>query len=555
MRRQLIAAALAALAAGCSLPEVVVVPQAPQASGAAPLDAHIASSARGVRVLVSRPAHVAVFEIVPDSHTELLYPSPGEGRADGYVVAGGRVLADDEDRVRPSGRSDRTAAGRREDAPRYLFLIASERPLRLEPFGPTGSGVEDAMGRESYSAHQPSDAMERLVALTMPEPRDDASWTTDFFLDWPQPSGDRLASRAVTVRCDGHELEVPADLAERVRRQICPRPETDRAPVEARDGDSAGSSPAQHSTTPAPPTDRGGLSASSHEPHLPRSRGREAPPARPARPGTSESTGSRSASPAASRPRPSTPARPVKPVRPVKPGRTAGPDEPEKPAKPARVKEHEKPAKEHGKPEKPAEPAKPSKPAEHGKPARAPGAAEPHQGGKPKKPAAPGKTKEAPATSTGPEGHGVSRGPAAPPKGDDHGERGASPAPAKHGDATEHGKPGTPKTENEAKPADAGKNPKEAADASEVGSRPETAPEAGADSIGGSGPKKSGRGAPGSEGRRSGKSGATKGSTPAPSEPASAPDSASTGPGVRPTPPTPPNETEKPQHGGARKKG
>jgi hypothetical protein len=218
MRRTIMVTAMVLTAAGCvSTPPPASAPS----QGYRPLDAYIMPPTGGLRFHVSRPAYVAMFEIIPGQGTQLLYPAPGHGRLDGYIYAGDRVVRSrgfrDSHYYLTGGSRGMGAVGE----PRFIFLIASERPLRLEQFGPGGYGLRQAMDFRTYSS--PYAAMEGLAELTLPSMIDDGSWTTDFYVFWPQVLHDRRGSRDVLVRCNGYEMLVPYQFVSRVQREICGR--------------------------------------------------------------------------------------------------------------------------------------------------------------------------------------------------------------------------------------------------------------------------------------------------------------------------------------------
>lgn len=218
MRKTIVVAAMALVAGGCvSTPP----PASGPPDGYRPLNAYIMPPNGGLRFHVSRPAYVAMFEISPGRGTQLLYPAPGHGRLDGHIYAGDRVVRSrgfrDSDYYFTGGPRGTGAVGE----PRFIFLIASERPLRLEQFGPSGYGLRQAMGFRTHSS--PYAAMERLAELTLPSMIDDGSWTTDFYVFWPQVLHDRRGGRDVLVRCNGYQMLVPYQFVSQVQREICGR--------------------------------------------------------------------------------------------------------------------------------------------------------------------------------------------------------------------------------------------------------------------------------------------------------------------------------------------
>lgn len=186
------------------------------------LRAHISPSPYNVGFYVNRPAYVALFEVVPGQGTSMLYPSPGFGRADGFVFSGSRSVHR-QDRI--GGRYDRDmylpALGRGLSmGPRYLFLIASERPLELAQFGGFGMGLRSSLGVH-FASSSAYHVMERLAEEVLPTTAYDGSWTTDMYVDWPgvlhhSPRRDR-----VLVACNGYQAYVPVTHVHQVRQALC----------------------------------------------------------------------------------------------------------------------------------------------------------------------------------------------------------------------------------------------------------------------------------------------------------------------------------------------
>ena len=151
-----------------------------------------------VALRLSKPAYVALFEVVPGRGVSLLYPTAGAGwqgatevwvpmrynpqrwmyttsaasAAYGYGVAGASGY---------DAYGVPAAAGMA--APRYLFLVASERPLAVDQFQGDPASVRSYLGHVSYASYEPYDVMERLAYAILPFASEE-SWVTDVYVDW-----------------------------------------------------------------------------------------------------------------------------------------------------------------------------------------------------------------------------------------------------------------------------------------------------------------------------------------------------------------------------------
>src|SRR5688500_7001801 len=162
--RQWLAAALAVAVAACAAPSRPTLGAAPDM--AAPLDARLFPPHYGsVPVQLSKPAYVALFEVIPGRGAALLYPQSGTGfqqvteswvpvrysasrwlyttdvqRRGGYVSANFAVGYDQYRGYDPYGFA----------RPRYLFLVASEEPLAVEQFQDDPASIRRYLGAAQY---------------------------------------------------------------------------------------------------------------------------------------------------------------------------------------------------------------------------------------------------------------------------------------------------------------------------------------------------------------------------------------------------------------------
>jgi hypothetical protein len=238
MRVALAALALVISVSACAMQSPAT--SGPARSGYHPLRAYISpSDASGLGFYVNRPAHVAVFEIVPGRGSSLVYPNPGIGRMDGFVFGGSHHL----------GWGRRYNAGHYLPAshamsagPRFFFLVASEEPLDLDPIGAFGMGLHGSLGMQFASLNAYS-SMERLATLVLPSTADDGSWTTDLYVHWPNVLYDSRSGRRdlVQVRCNGYSMLVPVRQIAAVRASLCGAlDDSNRKPATPQPSDSAG---------------------------------------------------------------------------------------------------------------------------------------------------------------------------------------------------------------------------------------------------------------------------------------------------------------------------
>ena len=194
--RSWLAVAAAATLVACApagSPRVTAAPD----SGT-PLEARLFPPYYGqVALRLSKPAYVALFEVVPGRGVSLLYPQAGAGwqgttevwvpmrynpqrwmyttsaasAGYGYGVAGASGY--DAYGVPAGGAA----------APRYLFLVASERPLAVDQFQGDVTSMRSYLGHVSYASYEPYDVMERLAYAILPFASDE-SWVTDVYVDW-----------------------------------------------------------------------------------------------------------------------------------------------------------------------------------------------------------------------------------------------------------------------------------------------------------------------------------------------------------------------------------
>jgi len=215
--RRLSAASVLILLSACGLPEPAASPRANRYRADLPLVARIQTTgtrADGLRFYLNRPAHVALFEVVPGRGVGLLYPS---GSFETRTLSSGVHLARTYNTFfRGSYLPVATSLGTQ---PRYILLVASERPLRLEEIQRSPERLRSMLGLQHFASYNPYNTMERLAESVLPAAIGD-DWTTDVFVEWPQAPA-RAPMQLVRVQCpSGQLLVVPFDQA-REAVQMC----------------------------------------------------------------------------------------------------------------------------------------------------------------------------------------------------------------------------------------------------------------------------------------------------------------------------------------------
>lgn len=154
---------------------------------------------------INRPAHVAIFEIVPGRGVGMIYPSFSGDAA--FLPAGyhttWRGLASHRWGYMPSLVYSSSAQ------PRFLFLVASEAPLRVSNFAASPMGLRGTIGLRQFTAWNPYATMDELTQMILPL-QSWGDWTTDLYVEWPEPTRAIQPQYVVVVCRDGRQLLVPA---------------------------------------------------------------------------------------------------------------------------------------------------------------------------------------------------------------------------------------------------------------------------------------------------------------------------------------------------------
>ena len=101
--------------------------------------------------------------------------------------------------------------GARLQQPIYLFLIASEAPLRISDFVGYHSSISlrSALGFSRFAAFNPYSTMEDVADLVLPL-QGGGDWATDVYVYWPESRIDNNVPRYRVVYCqNGRQVLVP----------------------------------------------------------------------------------------------------------------------------------------------------------------------------------------------------------------------------------------------------------------------------------------------------------------------------------------------------------
>lgn len=140
------------------------------------LRARMYHSERGVRVALSEPAHVAIFEVVPGERVALFYPAV---ESEPTLIAAGRTT------LHTSARRARAYPGSSygRQAP-LLYMIASRHPLDEALIRDMQEGLGSMMA-DPFRSNNPAETMEFLASLVVPVDQPETDWTTDVLSRYP----------------------------------------------------------------------------------------------------------------------------------------------------------------------------------------------------------------------------------------------------------------------------------------------------------------------------------------------------------------------------------
>ncbi|HEY2025899.1 MAG TPA: hypothetical protein VGG78_02760, partial [Gemmatimonadaceae bacterium] len=161
------------------------------------------------RLLVStnQPAYLAVFEIVPNRGVTLAYPTTPKRQ---LALAGSNWIT--VSRWSENDRYDRGSRRSDQGLPeRHLYVIASDRPLRLTDDAFDDAYLRTVVGPHAYRADEPYETMAALSRRFVPAVRDE-EWGEDLFTTMvARPT---IVVRVARIYCpDGSVTYVREDMA------------------------------------------------------------------------------------------------------------------------------------------------------------------------------------------------------------------------------------------------------------------------------------------------------------------------------------------------------
>lgn len=272
---------------------------------------------------LNRRGYVAVFAIQPMGRMELIYPTWGRSEGSHRSFRSGRHSVRIQSRMyhlaghRGWSRSSRSTVGVSDQT--YIVLIASERPLRLDPLMETGS--LPWLDHPSVTWN-PFVATDHLAQEIVPRYDDGDTWTVAYHVVWPATAWNRYDGRTRYTRIICPENIVIAVPLEAIRAGAwsCPRrdgrpdhvtrPRDRRGPAVPRVTDALPERPRKGGDRSAIPVGRPGAEAPAQT--RPRPQARPAPTTRPTHPARRPSPAAR---PAPAK-RPSSEAKPKPATRP-----------------------------------------------------------------------------------------------------------------------------------------------------------------------------------------------------------------------------------------------
>lgn len=210
--RALSTLALVALLSSCAaLPAPPAEGMDPAQYDGRPLRARIVNGSGQLMVSTSRPAHVAIFEIIPGRGVGLLYPAYRGER--NYLYGGLNSIFLTRSRsyysyFQPAPLFTTASRG----SPRYLYMIASDAPLRLGSYLGAPGALRRELGLTRFASSSPYGLADDLADLVLPYGAA-GDWTDDMFVVWPEQSygSEYPAEQWIRVQCeDGRIIQGPA---------------------------------------------------------------------------------------------------------------------------------------------------------------------------------------------------------------------------------------------------------------------------------------------------------------------------------------------------------
>jgi hypothetical protein len=199
------------LLGACGIPEPSNSPRNARNRTDIPLVARIETRAGGntggYRFYLSRPAHVALFEVVPGRGVGLLYPTVS---FDSRQLTSGMHLAQVYNTF---FRASYLPYGGSGIQPRYILLIASDQPLHLDEIRRSPYALRNIMGLQHFASYNPYNTMDALAESVLPAMVGDDGWASDVYVEWPNALPQQQYASLVRMQCpSGRVIAVPFDM-------------------------------------------------------------------------------------------------------------------------------------------------------------------------------------------------------------------------------------------------------------------------------------------------------------------------------------------------------
>ena len=215
------------------------------ANAAHPLRVRLLDNGGQLSLDLNRPAHTAVFEIVPGQGVAMVYPSTGQRD---FSMAGSTYLNSSLARNHfwrydNAGGTPYSYASAMA-SPRHLLVVASDRPLLTTRFRRSTGMLRRVIGTASYTSLNSNRVVDDLLATVVP-PQPDASWDADVITVFPTGAPRLPAGELHRIRCgDGMVYWAPLELATAICRnpdRVLPPPvRADSVAPPVKPGDSTG---------------------------------------------------------------------------------------------------------------------------------------------------------------------------------------------------------------------------------------------------------------------------------------------------------------------------
>ena len=142
---------------------------------------------RNLNFVLSEPAYVTIFEIVPGRGVSVVYPAPFDVGADEPLGPGSHSVFAVPVNVGRWFYSNMPVAG---PSPTYLYMIASREPLAIGEVLENPAELRRMVGFVNFTQFNEQRTMDILDARFVPRYLDDDAWASDWIALWPEPALD-----------------------------------------------------------------------------------------------------------------------------------------------------------------------------------------------------------------------------------------------------------------------------------------------------------------------------------------------------------------------------